>query len=155
MVSTRKRRKQCEKLVQKFWHKLRHRMGDDPFAIAAEQSISIMLHHEEENGRDDKRVAPSRFDPEALTIEIFVEALTRFWKELFPGCPLALQYRYVCWQELWSYWHSHQFAPIYHVLGKEWKEYMDQFSGLSQAEKRYFSHYFASVATGVLKENAA
>lgn len=135
-------------LIDKVWHKLKASMGDDPFTVAARQGLSILIHQEDETS--SQAAATSRFDAQTLTIEIFVQPLRRFWNEMFPGCLETLQYRYACWRELWHYWHAQQFAPLHSLLCEHWETCVKAFAGLSDADRLYFSHYFASLATGLL-----
>ncbi len=145
------RQKMRQMLLYNLWQKIQSEVGSDPFLIAAQQNISISLHLDDEHRRgEQKRI--SEFRPDAMTIEIFVEPLKTFWRELFPGCSLSLKYRYVCWRELWNYWAMQRFAPISGLLKKEWPIYLKEFSRVTSIEQQYLSHYFACLATGVIAQ---
>ncbi len=136
-------------LLNHLWQKVHDELGTDPFLIAAEQNISISLHLD-----DDRRIGEqkriSEFRPDAMTIEIFVEPLKAFWRELFPGCTLSLKYRYVCWRELWNFWAIQRFAPVSSLLKKEWPIFLKEFSRVTTVEQQYLAHYFACLATELI-----
>ncbi|MDQ7053913.1 MAG: hypothetical protein Q9P14_13890 [candidate division KSB1 bacterium] len=145
------RQEMRQMLLYNLWQKIQSKAGSDPFLIAAQQNISISLHLDDERRcGEQKRIG--EFRPDAMTIEIFVEPLKIFWRELFPGCSLSLKYRYVCWRELWNYWVMHRFAPISGLLQKAWPIYLKEFSRVTSVEQQYLSHYFACLATGVLEQ---
>ncbi|RME00010.1 MAG: hypothetical protein D6814_04490 [Calditrichaeota bacterium] len=150
MVTKLRNRQTKHLMVRQLWKMIKKKYGKDPFKIAARQDISIILHEAEETAVAHARDTVSLFRPDSMTIHIYAGALGTFWDSLFPGCPLELRYQYVCWRELWNYWLSNHFAPIQNAMGKKWRDYLQEFACVSLIEREYLSHYFASLATGVL-----
>lgn len=135
--------------VFQLWSFIDKGLGRNPFAIAAEQGISVKFY-EVDSAAIETPGLYSQFRPDEMAIDIFSSPLDVFWADMFPGCSPALRFQYACWRELWRYWLHTKFAPLRWVLGEHWLEFIECFSALSKLQREYLGQYFASLATGVL-----
>lgn len=143
-------REELHSTLFELWTCVARELGKNPFSIAARQGISV-IYHEEDEPISGQAESYSDFRPDEMAIDIYNQALDRFWQAMFPGCAPELKYRYACWRELWHYWMHARFAPLHRILGDRWLDFVDRLSQLSGLAREYSGQYFASIATGVLK----
>lgn len=139
-----------QRLIEKLLLNVIETYGSDPFIIMADNGISVIIGASDDFSYPTMR-SFSRFVPENYSVEIDRNQLNYFWDEMYPGCPQDLKYRYAGWRELWQYWMYHRFSTVRSLLQNRFTLYIKTFNDQPSARQSYFAHYFAAMATGLIR----
>ncbi len=143
-------RQKEQRLIEILLKKVRVSYGDDPFLIIAKNRLSVILGASDDFA-ESKIWSFSHFQPDDYTIRIDRTLLDEFWREMFPGCPHHLKYRYACWREIWHFWIYQRFATVKCVLQQQIPNYISTFADQPKAKQNYCAHYLAGMATGLIQ----